>query len=102
VHSNAVIEHVGGTERQAAFVREAVRVGGRVFVTTPNRWFPVEDHTRLPFVHRLPEAFAGRAYDLVRKPWAKENRLLGPSDLRALFPVPVRVHNLGMTLVATT
>ena len=40
--------------------------------------------------------------DLVGKPWAKENRLLGPDDLRALFPVPVRVHNLGMTLVATT
>jgi SAM-dependent methyltransferase len=102
VHSNAVIEHVGGTERQEAFVREAVRVGTRVFLTTPNRWFPLEVHTRLPFVHWLPEAAAGRAYDLVRKPWAKDNHLLGPADLRALFPVPVRVHNLGMTLVATT
>jgi len=38
----------------------------------------------------------------MRKPWAKENRLLGPAELRALFPVPVRIHNLGMTLVATT
>ena len=70
--------------------------------TTPNRWFPVEVHTRLPFVHWLPEAAADRVYDLVRKPWARENQLLGPGDLRALFPVPVRVHNLGMTLVATT
>ncbi len=102
VHSNAVIEHVGGRERQEAFVREAVRVGKRVFLTTPNRWFPVEVHTRLPFVHWLPETAAVRAYDLVRKPWAKENHLLGPGDLRALFPVPVRIHNLGMTLVATT
>ena len=102
VHSNAVIEHVGGRERQEAFVREAVRVGKRVFLTTPNRWFPLEVHTRLPLVHWLPSGPAGRAYDLVGKPWAKENRLLGPDDLRALFPVPVRVHNLGMTLVATT
>jgi len=102
VHSNAVIEHVGGRERQEAFVREAVRVGKRVFLTTPNRWFPLEVHTRLPLVHLLPAGAAGRAYDLVGKPWAKENRLLGPDDLRALFPVPVRVHNLGMTLVATT
>jgi SAM-dependent methyltransferase len=102
VHSNAVIEHVGGRERQEAFVREAVRVGKRVFLTTPNRWFPVEVHTRLPFVHWLPEAAAGRVYHLVRKPWARENQLLGPGELRALFPVPVRVHNLGMTLVATT
>ena len=58
VHSNAVIEHVGERERQEAFVREAVRVGKRVFLTTPNRWFPVEVHTRLPLVHWLPSAAA--------------------------------------------
>ena len=102
VHSNAVIEHVGDRERQKAFVREALRVGGRVFVTTPNRWFPIEVHTRLPLVHWLPEPFAGRAYDLARMPWAKENHLLGRSELRALFPGPVRIDNLWLTLVAST
>jgi SAM-dependent methyltransferase len=100
--SNAVIEHVGGEERQRAFVREALRVAGRVFVTTPNRWFPLEVHTRLPFVHWLPEPAAHRAYDLARKGWAKENRLLGARELRRLFPVPVHIHNLGLTLVAIT
>jgi len=62
----------------------------------------VEVHTRLPLVHWLPASAAGRTYDLVGKPWARDNHLLGPADLRALFPVPVRVHNLGLTLVATT
>jgi SAM-dependent methyltransferase len=100
--SNAVIEHVGGRERQEAFVREAVRVSRRVFLTTPNRWFPLDVHTRLPLVHWLPEPLAGRAYDLARKPWARDNRLLGPAGLRALFPVPVRIVNLGLTLVAIT
>jgi SAM-dependent methyltransferase len=100
--SNAVIEHVGGSERQSAFVAEALRVSGRVFLTTPNRLFPIEVHTRLPIVHWLPDGAAHRAYDIVRKPWAKENRLLGPADLRALFPVPVRIVNLGITLVAIT
>ncbi len=100
--SNAVIEHVGGRERQHSFVAEAVRVSRRVFLTTPNRWFPLELHTRLPLVHWLPQPVAHRAYDLVRMPWAKENRLLGPAELRGLFPVPVRVVNLGMTLVAIT
>lgn len=102
VHSNAVIEHVGGRDRQEAFVREALRVGRRVFLTTPNRRFPIEVHTRLPLVHWLPERAAAKAYDLARVPWAKENHLLDARDLRALFPVPVRIHNLGMTLVATT
>lgn len=100
--SNAVIEHVGPADRQRAFVAEAVRVSQRVFLTTPNRLFPVELHTRLPLVHWLPDPLAHRAYDIARKPWAKENRLLGPAGLRDLFPVPVRIVNLGMTLVAIT
>ena len=100
VFSNAVVEHVGGRERQRRFVEEALRVARRAFVTTPNRWFPLEVHTLLPLVHWLPEPLAHRAYDLVRKPWAKENHLLGPGDLRGLFPGDVRVVNLGMTLAA--
>jgi Methyltransferase domain len=56
VHSSAVIEHVGSFARQCAFVRECCRVARRaVFITTPNRWFPVEFHTVLPLVHWLPK-----------------------------------------------
>ena len=100
VFSNAVIEHVGGEEQQRRFVAEALRVGRRVFITTPNRWFPVEVHTRLPLVHWLPDALSHRAYDLARKPWAKGNRLLGPGSFADLFPRDVRIVNLGLTLVA--
>lgn len=102
VHSNAVIEHVGDRARQEAFVHEALRVGRRVFLTTPNRWFPIEVHTLLPLVHWLPDGAAHRAYDLTGRGYAKENHLLGPAGLRSLFPVPVRIVNLGMTLVAIT
>ncbi|HZN21041.1 MAG TPA: methyltransferase domain-containing protein [Gaiellaceae bacterium] len=100
VFSNAVIEHVGGRERQRRLVLEALRVGRRVFLTTPNRRFPVEVHTRLPFVHWLPDAVAHRAYDLVGKGFAKELDLLSPGTLASLFPGRVRVVNLGLTLVA--
>ena len=100
VFSNAVIEHVGDTERQRLFVTEALRVGRRVFVTTPNRLFPIEVHTRLPLVHWLPDRYAHRVYDRTGKGFAKENHLLGPRALRDLFPGPVEIHNLGLTLVA--
>jgi hypothetical protein len=57
VHSSAVIEHVGSFSRQRAFLGECCRVARRaVFVTTPNRWFPIEFHTVLPLVHWLPKA----------------------------------------------
>jgi hypothetical protein len=56
VHSAAVIEHVGSFARQCDFLKECCRVARRaVFVTTPNRWFPVEFHTILPLVHWLPK-----------------------------------------------
>lgn len=49
--SNAVIEHVGDRSRQVLFVRELLRTCRRVYFTTPNRYFPIELHTKLPFLH---------------------------------------------------
>jgi ubiquinone/menaquinone biosynthesis C-methylase UbiE len=55
VHSSAVLEHVGSAENQRSFIAELTRVASRaVFITTPNRWFPVEFHSVLPLVHWLP------------------------------------------------
>ena len=56
VHSSAVLEHVGSIYNQIAFVQECCRVARQwIFLTTPNRWFPVEFHTLLPIVHWLPK-----------------------------------------------
>jgi SAM-dependent methyltransferase len=100
VFSNAVIEHVGGRERQLAFVNEAIRVGRRLFITTPNRRFPIEVHTRLPLVHWLPDSLAHRAYRAVGKDFATDVDLLSRRSLASLFPGRVRVISLGLTLVA--
>ena len=55
VHSSAVLEHVGARSRQMQFLREAWRVSRKgIFMTTPNRWFPIEFHTLLPLLHWLP------------------------------------------------
>jgi SAM-dependent methyltransferase len=100
VFSNAVVEHVGGRERQRRLVSEALRVGRQVFLTTPNRRFPIELHTRLPFVHWLPDGAADRAYDLFGKGFAKDLDLLSRRSLESLFPGRVRIVDLGLTLVA--
>jgi SAM-dependent methyltransferase len=100
VFSNAVIEHVGGRERQRQFVSEAIRVGRRVFVTTPNRRFPIEVHTRLPLVHWLPDAVSHRVYDVAGKEIGVEVDLLTTRSFAQLFPGRVRVVSLGLTLVA--
>lgn len=54
VYSNAVIEHVGGEVEQRAFLDEQGRVATWWVTTTPNRWFPVESHTRVLLRHWMP------------------------------------------------
>lgn len=55
VHSSAVLEHVGSRARQARMLAESARVARKsVWHTTPNRWFPIELHTQIPFLHWLP------------------------------------------------
>ncbi len=55
VFSSAVIEHVGTRQQQQFFINELIRVGRKVFLTTPNKNFPIELHTCLPFAHWLPQ-----------------------------------------------
>ncbi len=51
---SAVLEHVGDRKKQEFFINECLRVADKVFLTTPYRYFPVEMHTFLPFLHWLP------------------------------------------------
>ncbi|MDR1398164.1 MAG: class I SAM-dependent methyltransferase [Desulfarculales bacterium] len=55
VFSSATLEHVGSYDNQLIFIKECCRVSRRhVFITTPNRWHPIELHTCLPMLHWLP------------------------------------------------
>jgi SAM-dependent methyltransferase len=95
--SNAVVEHVGDADAQRAFIAELCRVGRRVFVTTPNRWFPIDVHTLLPAVHWLPGAARNK---VLRRLGAEGIAPLGPRQFRDLFPLPVRIVNTGIALIA--
>lgn len=53
--SNAVLEHVGCFSKQLEFIKEIKRVSAKAFITTPNRFFPIEVHTRTPLLHFLPK-----------------------------------------------
>ena len=97
VFSNSVIEHVGGLERQRAFANEVMRCGSAFFVQTPNKWFPVDMHTLMPFAHWLPQRlfrklirFSPRFLFFKPDPGDLEDfsnmRLLGKKDLQELFP----------------
>lgn len=85
--SNAVLEHVGNRDRQILFLKEIRRVARNAFVTTPNRFFPVEVHTRTPLLHYLPKPVFERYLHWVGKSWAAGDYmfLLSLRDLQELL-----------------
>lgn|SRR5208283_3604741 len=101
VFSNAVIEHVGGRERQKKFAQEIRRVARKgYFVATPNRYFPVDPHTLLPFYQFLSPEWQSRVCRFspgyLRK--YEPIDLLSKGDLRELFPGAV-VSKLGLRVL---
>ena len=74
--SNAVLEHVGSFDHQALFVRELCRVAQRVFISVPNRFFPVEHHTALPVAHYGNGLFRMACRVARKSKWAQEENLI--------------------------
>ena len=95
VFSNAVIEHV---KNQEGFAREIRRTGRSYFVATPNRWFPLETHSKLPFVHYLPHNIAWKIVASLSR-YKAETWLLSPRKLRRLFPDATLAYS-GPSIIA--
>lgn len=104
VFSNAVIEHLPSA-RQPRMAREIMRVGKSWFVATPNFWYPIEVHHKLPFIHFLPKTWQELiARKLVTWPISEQINLLTARRIRTLFPnskiLKVRVTFWPESLIA--
>ena len=113
VHSNSVIEHVGGWSRMKALASEVRRLAPRYYVQTPYQWFPIDPHRwRFPMIHWLPQSlqaklmmalpicYAGRLRCLNEAHDHLEHlEMIDRSQFRLLFP-DADLHNemvLGLT-----
>jgi hypothetical protein len=96
--SNAVLEHVGSLDNQRRFIGELMRVGRRVFLTVPHRYFPVEHHTSIPLLHWTDRGFAAACGMLGKQDWTRPENLILMSRrrLRAACSPGVRVE-IGTT-----
>ncbi len=94
--SQSVIEHVGPRANHAKMANEIKRVAPKYFIQTPNYYFPVEPHIRLPFFQFLPLGLRAalaviikgksfRNYAKVKSAVAGVN-LLTRAELERLFP----------------
>ncbi len=56
VISNATIEHVGDLENQIKMCKNIIRLSKKYFaIITPNRFHPIEFHTKIPLIHLFPK-----------------------------------------------
>ena len=104
VFSNAVIEHVGSWGHQERFAKEIQRVAGRgYFVTTPNKYFPIEPHTMLPLYQFLPASVQKKVvpYSPGYMRSYGELDLLTAGQLRKLFP-GAQVHAVGFPILGNS
>jgi hypothetical protein len=97
--SNSLVEHIEPADRRR-FADEIRRVGGRYWVQTPNRWFPIEPHVLLPGFQFLPQGAQRRLWRLgvLGTPY-EPIHLLDAAELRGLFPdaVILRERFAGLT-----
>lgn len=94
VMSHAVVEHVGLEVDQRTFIEEIIRVGHTTCITTPNRFYPIELHVWLPFVHWLPRPLAQSVLRTLGYSFYGEPgnlTLLSKRSLRKLYPGDVDV-----------
>ena len=96
--SNAVLEHVGSPQNQHCFIAEQMRVARRVFITVPHRYFPVEHHTGIPFMHWTDFGFDLTCRLLGKRHWSQQENLILMSRkrLQARCPSGTRVE-IGTT-----
>jgi len=96
-YCNAVLEHVGDPAGRRAFLQELLRVGRRVYLTTPNRWYPLDFHKMIPLLHWLPQTWYRRLLGLMGDDFysRRENLdLLSRAELTRLLrelEVPFRI-----------
>ena len=85
--TNATIEHVGSKENQIMFLKEIKRVAKAAFITTPNKYFPIEVHTRTPLLHFLPKKLFDKYLFLIGKKWATGSymNMLSLKDIKELL-----------------
>jgi len=78
------------TKRQQQLACEIARVGRQYFVQTPNKNFPIESHSWLPFVAWLPRRLLVPLLKVSNRFWIKQTspdfHLLQPEDFETLFP----------------
>ena len=63
---SATLEHIGSLKNQELGVLNLLALANKyLLITVPNRWHPIEFHSRLPVIHWLPEKLWRKIFSLI-------------------------------------
>ena len=66
IYSSATIKHLGSFKNQLKFVKECAHIAKKkVFITTHNRFYPIDFHTKLPFCIGCQKMFIEKCLTLL-------------------------------------
>ena len=89
VISNATIEHVGGAINQKKMIENIIKLTKKIFIiTTPNRFYPIELHTKIPLIHWFPKPIYKKILKFIGLSfYANEENLnlLGVNELKEML-----------------
>jgi SAM-dependent methyltransferase len=74
-----IVEHVADQDGFVATVARSLAPGGAYYLSTNNRWWPLEGHYGLPFLSYLPRPWANRYF-----------RILGSAREYDIYPLSIR------------
>ena len=103
VLSSATIEHVGSLKNQITKVSNMISLSREyVVISTPNRFYPIELHTKIPLLHWLPKTFFRKVLLLLNMKYfadEKNMNLLSKSDLKKILnifsqKIDYKIHNI--------
>ena len=85
VISNATIEHVGGELKQKKMLENIIKLTKKIFIiTTPNRFYPIELHTKIPLLHWFPKPIYRKILKIIGLPFYANEENLNLVGIREL------------------
>ena len=91
VVSSATIEHVGSLKNQITKVSNMISLSKEyIVISTPNRFYPIELHTKIPLLHWLPKTFFRKILLFLNMKYfadEKNMNLLSKSDLKKILNI---------------
>ncbi len=104
VISNATIEHVGNVKNQLKKISNTIKLSKKIFIiTTPNRYHPIDFHTKIPLIHWFPKKIHRKILSLLGLNFfAKEENLnlLSKNNLEFLLShfknIEYKIHHIKL------